>query len=79
MKHEIPPHINNSTIEFLIAERIRNEKDREILRDKWFRKKSFYKLAQEYRCSVTHIKDVVYGFGDPLLIEAAEIDNKKLG
>lgn len=73
-QHTIPPHVNNSTLRYLIDERIRNEDHQEILRKHWFRGKSFYMLSKEYDCSLTHIKDVVYGFGDPLLLEAADMD-----
>lgn len=76
-QHSIPPRVNNSTVKFLIDERIRNETDQEILRKHWFQGQSFYALAKEYQCSLTHIKDVIYGYGDPLLIEAAEIDEQK--
>lgn len=75
MKHEIPRHVNNSTLEYLIDERVRPYEDREILRDHWFRKKSFYKIAENRKCSLTHVKDIIYGFGDPLLVEAAEMDS----
>ena len=72
--HAIPPDVNNSTIEYLIAERIRYEQNREILSDWWFQNMSFKRLADKYNCSESHIKDIVYGFGDPLLSEAAKID-----
>lgn len=78
MKHTIPPYINNSTIEYLISERVRNQTDREMLRDKWFHKMSLRALEDKYECSLTHVKDVIYGYGDPLLIEAAKIDNKNM-
>lgn len=76
VKHEIPRHINNSTIEFLIRERVRNAEHREMLREKWFGGMSLYQIAERHKCSLTHVKDVIYGFGDPLLLEAAELDAK---
>lgn len=74
VKHDIPRHVNNSTIEYLIRERIRNVEHRDMLREKWFYGLSLYQIAEKHKCSLTHVKDVIYGFGDPLLLEAAEID-----
>ena len=74
--HAIPAHVDNSTVVYLVNERIRYEKDREILLDHWFRKKSFRALADDHQCSETYVKGVVYGFGDPLLLEAARLDAK---
>lgn len=74
MKHELAPHVRNSTFDYLISEYVRYEDDRGMLRDHYFRGKSFMDLSKIYDCSLTHVKDVIYGIGDPLLIMAAEMD-----
>lgn len=73
-KHKIPPHITNSTLRYCIDEYVRLERDREILRDKWFGGLSIEKLADKYKIAETSIKAILYGIGDEILLKACEID-----
>ena len=72
MKHGIPPDIPNSAVEHCISEYVRNERDRDILRDHWFRGASFTQLAEDYNLSLTAVKRIIYGVGDAVLLRAAK-------
>ena len=69
MTHEIPEHIKNSELVFLIDEFVRLERDREILKDHWFRGLTFEQLATKNRLSTNAIKNVIYGIGDKVLLK----------
>ena len=69
MKHEIPEDMKNSDITILIDEFVRLERDREILKDHWFRGLTFEQLAGKNRLSVNAIKNIVYGIGDKVLLK----------
>lgn len=77
MKHEIPPEIPNSLLEYCVDEYVRNERDREILMDHWFRKLSIYSLADKYKLSDYAIKRLLYGEGDRVLLLAAKLNKTK--
>lgn len=73
MSHKIPDDVLNSNIEFCISEYVRNEKHRDMLRDKWFRGYSLEALAEKYDISETATKNIIYGIGDKVLIKASKI------
>ncbi len=77
MTHEIPEHIKNSELIFCIDEFVRNERDRKILKLKWFNGYTIEKLASEYQLSETKIKSIVYDIGDEILLKACELNNEK--
>ena len=72
MKRSIPPDALNSNIEYCIAEYVRLERDRDMLRDHWFRGLSFYELADKYGVSLTLVKRVMRD-GDSILLRAAKM------
>lgn len=78
MTHSIPKEALNTSIERLIREYVRLERDRDILYDHWFRGQSFQALAERHDLSVTAIKKIVYNIGDPILLMAAT-DSQKGG
>jgi Mor family transcriptional regulator len=71
-EHEIPEDLLNSSILLCIAEYVRLERDREILRDHWFKGLSFMALAEKYDLSLNGVKKIVYGQGDKVLLRAAK-------
>ena len=73
MTHEIHPETLNSNIEYCINEYVRLEDHRNMLRDKWFKGKTFEQLAQDYGISVQTAKNVVYDIGDKILIRASNM------
>ena len=77
MTHEIPEHIKNSELIFCIDEYVRNERDRKILKAKWFSGYTIEKLANEYELSETKIKSIVYDIGDEILLKACKLNNEK--
>ena len=77
MTHEIPEHIKNSELIFCIDEYVRNERDRKILKAKWFNGYTIEKLANEYELSETKIKSIVYDIGDEILLKACELNIEK--
>ena len=68
MKHTIPEHVTNTEVNALIDEYVRLERDRDILRDHWFKGMSFMKLSEEYDLSLTAIKTIIYKQGDRVLL-----------
>ena len=66
----------NSAIEYCIDEYVRLYRDREILRDRWFRGLSIKEIADKHNLSETYIKDIFRDIGDDVLFRAAAI--KKL-
>jgi hypothetical protein len=70
--HAIDSNTRNSDIEYCISEYVRKREHREILREKWFEGLTFEELAAKHHLSVTVIKDIVYGIGDPILIKASK-------
>ena len=68
MKHEIPENIKNSELAFLVDEYVRLERDRNILKDHWFRGLTFEQLAHDNKLSVNADKNIVYGVGDKILL-----------
>lgn len=72
MKRNIPPDALNSNIEYCIAEYVRLERDRDMLRDHWFRGLSFYELGDKYGVSLTLVKRVMRD-GDSILLRAAKM------
>lgn len=68
-KHTIPEDMKNSDILFYIDEFVRFERDRQILKDHWFRGLSFDKLAEKYNMSTNAVKNVIYGIGDKILLK----------
>lgn len=70
MTHEIPADVTNSTIEYCIAEYVRLERDRRILRDHWFGGLSFTALAEKHDLSLTAVKAIIYQKGDKILLRA---------
>ena len=70
MTHDIPEDALNSAVIFCIDEYVRLERDRDILKDHWFRGLSLLMLASKYDLSLTAIKNIVYGIGDKILIRA---------
>lgn len=74
MTHEIPENITNSAVEHCISEYVRLERDRDILRDHWFRGLSFMALAERYDLTTNAIKRVVYGQGDKILLRASKTE-----
>lgn len=73
MAHEIDKDTKNSNIEYCINEYVRNERDREILRKRWFRVTTIEGLASEYQLSETKIKEIIYDMGDEILLRAADM------
>lgn len=69
MKHEIPEDMKNSDITILVDEFVRLERDREILKDHWFRGLTFEQLAEKNQLSANAIKNIVYGIGDKVLLK----------
>lgn len=72
MKRNIPPDVLNSNIEYCIAEYVRLERDRSMLRDHWFCGLSYYELADKYGVSLTLVKRVMRD-GDDILLRAARM------
>ena len=68
MRHAIPEHATNTEVNALIDEYVRLERDRDILRDHWFKGMSFMKLSEEYDLSLTAIKTIIYKQGDRVLL-----------
>lgn len=79
MTHEIPPDTLNSNINYCIDEYVRLVTNRDMLRDKWFRGKSFEQLAHDYEVSPQMAKNIVYDIGDKILIRASSMQNKPYG
>lgn len=70
MTHDIPEDVPNSAIMHCIAEYVRLERDREVLRDHWFGGLSFTALTEKYDLSLTAVKNIIYGVGDKILLRA---------
>ena len=73
MNHKIPDDVLNSQIEYCIAEYVRNEKHREMLRDKWFKGLTLETISEKYEISETATKNIIYGIGDKVLLKAAKM------
>ncbi len=73
MTHDIPTDTLNSHINYCIDEYVRLERDRAILRDKWFKGLSFDTIAANYDISRQTVINVVYDIGDPILVRAANM------
>lgn len=73
MTHEIPDFVRNSAVELCIDEYVRLERDRELLRDHWFRGLSFKALAQKYDIAENTVKNIIYGPGERVLRLAEKI------
>ena len=69
MKHAIPEHVTNEAVNSAIDSYVRLERDREILRDHWFRGLSFMRLSEKYDLSLTAIKNIIYKEGDRVLLK----------
>lgn len=69
MKHSIPEHITNSQVLCAIDEYVRLERDRDILKDHWFKGMTFEALAEKNELSVNKVKQVIYNIGDSLLLK----------
>lgn len=69
MRHTIPEHATNEAVNAAIDSYVRLERDRDILRDHWFRGLSFMKLSEKYDLSLTAIKKIVYHQGDRVLLK----------
>lgn len=69
MRHRIPDDITNSQVIAAIDEYVRLERDREILKNHWFKGHTFERLAEDNDLSVNKIKDIVYGKGDAVLLQ----------
>lgn len=65
---KIPKQITNSELMYLIDEYVRLERDRDILKDKWFKGLSIEQLAEKYKLSETTIKNVLHDIGDEILL-----------
>ena len=68
-KHTIPDDCTNSEVIALIDEYVRQERDRQILKDHWFGGLTFEGLAEKHYLSVTRIKEIVYKCGDKVLFK----------
>ena len=71
MRHSIPENVKNSDVTVLIDEYVRLERDREILKNHWFKGMTFEQLAELNGLSVNKIKDVVYNIGDKILLKTS--------
>lgn len=69
MRHTIPDYVTNESVNAAIDSYVRLERDRDILRDHWFRGLSFMKLSEKYDLSLTAIKKIVYKQGDRVLLK----------
>ena len=69
MNHSIPENAKNSDLVFLIDEYVRLERDRMILKQKWFQGLTFEELAEKYDLSTNATKNIVYGIGDKVLLK----------
>lgn len=68
MKHSIPENAKNSDLCFLIDEYVRLERDRQILKDHWFKGATFETLAENNDLSVNAVKNIIYHIGDKILL-----------
>ena len=68
---KIPKNTLNSSIEYCIDEYVRLYRNREILRDRWFRGLSLEEIADKHNLSVSFVKDIIYSIGDEILLRAA--------
>lgn len=59
--------ISNSEIDYLIDQWIRNERDREILKDRLINGMTFERLAEKHDMSVRQIQNIVYKSMDRLV------------
>lgn len=75
-KHKIPEHILNNNILYCIEEYVRLDRDKNILKDRWFKGFTIEKLAFKYKVSETTIKNIIYQIGDSILLKAAETTEK---
>lgn len=69
MRHDIPENIRNSELTMFIDEFVRLERDREILKNHWFRGETFEQLAEKNNLSVNAVKNIIYGIGDKILLK----------
>ena len=74
MRHNIPDEIRNSTIEFCLNEYVRNEEQREMLRDRWFNFMTLEQIAEKHHVSESTAKRILYGIGDKVLCKASELN-----
>lgn len=72
-KHKIPKNITNSNLIHCIDEFVRLERDRNILKDKWFQGYSIERLAEKYKISETTVKSVIYDIGDEILLKVCDL------
>ena len=72
---KIPKNTLNSAIEHCIDEYVRLYRDREILRDRWFRGLTLAEIAEKHDLSESYVKDIIYGLGDDILLRAGAIKN----
>ena len=59
--------ISNSEIDYLIAQWIRNERDRAILQDRLINGMTFERLAEKHDMSVRQTQNIVYKSMDRLV------------
>jgi DNA-directed RNA polymerase specialized sigma subunit len=59
--------LKNSELSSLIDDWIRNERNREILKDRFINCLTFYEIADKYCICERHVKRIVYKNGDFLL------------
>ena len=72
---KIPKNTLNSAIEYCIDQYVRLYRDREILRDRWFRGLSIKEIADKHHLSDTYVKQIFRDIGDEVLFRAAGIKN----
>ena len=69
VKHEIPEHLTNTQVIYLIDEYVRLERDRDILKDHWFKGITLEALAEKCELSTNKIKKIIYDIGDTILLK----------
>ena len=77
MNHDIPEETLNSDLAYCINEYVRLVEHRKILRDWWFHGATLESLSADYHISVTAVKKIVYTIGDPILLRASALSEKR--
>lgn len=77
MTHTIPEDTLNSDLTYCINEYVRSVEHRKMLRDWWFHGATLESLGADYHLSLTAVKKVVYGIGDPILLRASARSEKR--
>lgn len=72
---KIPKNTLNGAIEYCIDQYVRLYRDREILRDRWFRGLTLSEIAEKHNLSDSYVKDILYGIGDDILLRASAMKN----